>query len=422
MLFLLAISHPSQFAPLVENEDITKRAKTTAVTENDLLEGDMVKDQTVLDIVRNQTGDSKRSATTNGVKLWKNGIVPYIISNQLSTNAKLIIYQAIAKLHASTCVRFKQRTTELNYVEFIQGNGCYSHVGKQPAYRQEISLGTGCKSVGIALHEMVHTLGFFHTSSRTDRDSYVIVYDNNIQLGKEQNFKKYSHGQIDHLNSPYDITSIMHLPGGAFAKSPYLTTIRARAGAHIKLGDTGRLSPVDKYQINSLYKCSLTISTSTCLTALGLQNGAIPDNAITASSQYSSYYKPSAARLHVSSISTMGAWCPRTYYNSWLQIDLGQLVRVTAIATQGREGMSFDEYTFKYNVTYKTSEWSGSWYSYVSSCRAYAGSQSLPGNWDGGSVQYNALTPTFNARYVRLHPKSWTKKPCLRVEVYGCKI
>ena len=123
----------------------------------------------------------------------------------------------------------------------------------------------------------------------------------------------------------------MHLPGGAFAKSPYLTTIQARAGAHIKLGDTSRLSPVDKHQINSLYKCSLTTSTSTCLTALGLQNGAIPDNAITASSQYSFYYKPSAARLHVSSISTMGAWCPMTYHNSWLQVIVKVIILVNKV-------------------------------------------------------------------------------------------
>jgi hypothetical protein len=134
------------------------------------------------------------------------------------------------------------------------------------------------------------------------------------------NFKKYSHGQIDHLNSPYDITSIMHLPRRAFAKSPYLITIQARAGSQIKLGDTGKLSPVDKYQINSLYKCTSTTSTSTCLTALGLQNGAIPDRAFTASSYYSSNTKPSAARLHIVSM-YLDAWCPATTdYNLWLQV------------------------------------------------------------------------------------------------------
>jgi hypothetical protein len=135
------------------------------------------------------------------------------------------------------------------------------------------------------------------------------------------NFHTYSHGQIDHLNSPYDITSIMHLPGNAFAKYSYLRTIEARAGSHIKLGQTGKLSPVDKYQINALYKCSSTVSTSSCLTALGLENGKILDSAITASSQYSYLYKPSAARLHKwPSMYDMGAWCPKTYGNSWLQV------------------------------------------------------------------------------------------------------
>ena len=138
-----------------------------------------------------------------------------------------------------------------------------------------------------------------------------------------RNFQKYYHGQIDHLNSPYDITSIMHLPRKAFSKSPNLNTIEARAGAHIKLGETGRLSPVDKYQINALYKCSLPSTQGSCLTTLGLENHAIPDSALRASSQDSSLYAASAGRLHQSSSKfTQGAWCPKTnnYSNSWLEV------------------------------------------------------------------------------------------------------
>lgn len=141
-------------------------------------------------------------------------------------------------------------------------------------------------------------------------------------LGMAHNFHKYPHGQIDHLNSPYDITSIMHLPRHAFAKYPNLVTIQARAGAHIKLGETGQLSPVDKYQINALYKCSSTTATSSCLTALGLQSRRIPDSAIKASSQYSSVYTASAARLHaMPSRYNMGAWCPKTKAGSWIEVN-----------------------------------------------------------------------------------------------------
>ena len=48
---------------------------------------------------------------------------------------------------------------------------------------QIVSIGFGCELHGIVLHELMHTLGFFHTSSRPDRDAYVIVYTQNIKAG-----------------------------------------------------------------------------------------------------------------------------------------------------------------------------------------------------------------------------------------------
>ena len=40
---------------------------------------------------------------------------------------------------------------------------------------------------GIIMHELLHTLGFFHEQSRSDRDSYIVVNTNNIQTGKMEN-------------------------------------------------------------------------------------------------------------------------------------------------------------------------------------------------------------------------------------------
>ena len=48
---------------------------------------------------------------------------------------------------------------------------------------QVVSIGSGCDSHGVVLHELMHALGFFHTSSRPDRDAYVIVYTQNIRPG-----------------------------------------------------------------------------------------------------------------------------------------------------------------------------------------------------------------------------------------------
>ena len=43
----------------------------------------MIVDQTVLDVISNGTTATKRSAVTDGVKLWPNGVVPYVISTHL---------------------------------------------------------------------------------------------------------------------------------------------------------------------------------------------------------------------------------------------------------------------------------------------------------------------------------------------------
>lgn len=62
---------------------------------------------------------------------------------------------------------------------------CYSCIGRTMDPKgQVVSIGYGCDHEGIILHELMHTVGFFHTNSRPDRDAYVIVYTNNIKHGE----------------------------------------------------------------------------------------------------------------------------------------------------------------------------------------------------------------------------------------------
>ena len=62
---------------------------------------------------------------------------------------------------------------------------CYSPVGRQ--YRkpgmQELSIGEGCNSKGIIMHELLHALGFWHEQARSDRDEYLEVLWENIKKG-----------------------------------------------------------------------------------------------------------------------------------------------------------------------------------------------------------------------------------------------
>ena len=77
-----------------------------------------------------------------------------------------------------------------------------------------------------------------------------------------------------------------------------------------------------------------------------MASGKIPDDAITASSTYSTNYKPSCARPR-SWVCHCCFWAPAGKVGSWLQVNLEQLTTVTGIAIKAKSEMS-------YSVQYST--------------------------------------------------------------------
>ena len=92
---------------------------------------------------------------------------------------------------------------------------CWSYVGKQGG-DQKISIGLSgqpfCKYLGVLLHELGHSLGFFHEQTRPDRDSYIQIVWENMIASAHLNFIRYSSYEINSLSIPYDYASIMHYP------------------------------------------------------------------------------------------------------------------------------------------------------------------------------------------------------------------
>ena len=82
-----------------------------------------------------------------------------------------------------------------------------------------------------------------------------------------------------------------------------------------------------------------------------MEDDAISDGQITASSQWNAFQAAHQGRLHHQSIH--GGWAAATDdANQWLQIDLGsQYTKVTRVATQGRTGVNMDWVT-KYKLQY----------------------------------------------------------------------
>lgn len=89
--------------------------------------------------------------------------------------------------------------------------------------------------------------------------------------------------------------------------------------------------------------------------ALGMESGALGDSQITAFSEYDAYHSTKRSRLHTKEISALerGAWLSlMNDADQWLQIDVGKVLNVTHIATQGRNTYSPFQYVTKYKVQY----------------------------------------------------------------------
>ena len=90
--------------------------------------------------------------------------------------------------------------------------------------------------------------------------------------------------------------------------------------------------------------------------ALGMENGDIFDDQITASSKYWGNSPASNGRLNFGLGSgIVGAWLPaKTDLNPWLQVDFQRSTIVTGISTQGR--YDFNQFVKKYTISFSDDE------------------------------------------------------------------
>ena len=89
-----------------------------------------------------------------------------------------------------------------------------------------------------------------------------------------------------------------------------------------------------------------------CLEALGMQNGKIPDSAISASTEHNSAHGATNARLYFLSRSgKTGAWsASKNDVFQYLQINFGDWTKVSRVAIQGRSDA--DQWVKSFSISY----------------------------------------------------------------------
>ncbi|XP_062510563.1 fibrillin-1-like isoform X2 [Corticium candelabrum] len=165
----------------------------------------------------------------------------------------------------STCLKFNRKHSfDSNYLLFVAHEGCWSYLGFQGG-EQKVSVGRGCRHVGVVAHQIGHAIGFGHEALRPDRDRYIRIMKNNIKTDTfQQYFNKNPSGlSSDKYNLTYDFESIMHFKNTSYSGGRRKLSIKVRyrwRNEIHSLGQRERLSRLDIRRANLLYSCPTDVS------------------------------------------------------------------------------------------------------------------------------------------------------------------
>ncbi|XP_062557860.1 seminal metalloprotease 1-like [Armigeres subalbatus] len=202
-----------------------------------------------------------RNGLLNEVYRWPDKVIPYVIAEDHFTPDHVAqILRGLRLLETQTCLVFKPRTDEVDYIHVVgdQGSGCWSYVGYRGWGEQQLHLDpdpleTGCFRIGTVVHEFIHAIGFYHMQSAADRDEYVDIILENITEGKEHNFNAYTESTVTSFNVRYDYGSVMHYSAYSFSKNGLPTIVPKDPTATI--GQRLGMSERDISKINLMYQC-----------------------------------------------------------------------------------------------------------------------------------------------------------------------
>ncbi|XP_071801474.1 retinoschisin-like [Asterias amurensis] len=167
------------------------------------------------------------------------------------------------------------------------------------------------------------------------------------------------------------------------------------------------------------------VKVSVSFEKLGLEDGSIPDESLSASSSWEPHgyhtdtSTPAGGRLNKipPDANIIGAWHPKVAdTNQWIQVDLGNPTYVTGVLTQGRHAIN-SQWVTKYKVQFEPPSPA----CLVDVNDQFGQTQIFNGNTDRDSIVERRFFKPVLAVKIRIVPVAWNVFIALRFELIGCK-
>jgi len=209
---------------------------------------------------------------------WPEKTLKYKFDSSMNAYRKTEVRRALAEMKeqiGSECISFVEcpncdndqngEATEWAVPIYWQAEGCSAKLGfnKYAKYTdQYLKFGGDCFKKGTIMHEVMHVLGVAHTQTRSDRNDFINVNEDNIEPGKEDNFERKLDTEFDDFDLPYDFNSIMHYGSRGWGKKLWygerdevITVLDDyESKAHL-IGQRERLSKGDVDLVRRMYDC-----------------------------------------------------------------------------------------------------------------------------------------------------------------------
>lgn len=215
------------------------------IPEDHVIVGDMVVNKSMIvredletfwpEKISDSDATNFQATKSNYVRTWPEGKIALNLKN-LTVEKKRWFLEVCAEIEAAAGITCQVRhPMPYNYVNVIHHDSCsfggWSFIGlkkgKQNLCISKSLRGSTFKSV--AMHELLHALGFSHEHTRKDRWAHVKVHWENIRENQKHNFARLNSESITY--GRYSPLSIMHYHRHSFSKNgqPTLTLLKSES-------------------------------------------------------------------------------------------------------------------------------------------------------------------------------------------------